>query len=265
MDVWNKVDDGFGSGKSIDVLAKETGLSAVELRGLKKGNDDAKLTELVPNKEVRDRILESAFSTDKDQASQNIDSDEDDVSYVVYVRDIEQSSVPPFEKIIANVRGDYIFDKKDKMASEKAVSIVNHGTAAAEEVMKLKGGRRFKLSKKDVILREKVRSSAVEAIVREVPNLNAVMHALSFLRKGEAIQFKLDEKKDEYVVISIEDIEKNEASTSEFGETMDKFIAQGAAGDIVEIAMQAFREPLSVDVDHELIDKVKSLGHEAGE
>jgi hypothetical protein len=127
---------------------------------------------------------------------------------------------------------------------------------AAEETAKLQGAKRFKLSKKDLLLSGKVKSSEVEGILKEVPNPNIILNGLSSLRKGEATYFKFTDINDGYIVIAIIDVEKSNNPTKEFSDVISRYIEQGSASDITDIAMKSFRSQLSIDVDEKLIAKV---------
>jgi peptidyl-prolyl cis-trans isomerase D len=254
-EIKNRIDDGFGSGKSIDLIAQETGLKTIELQDFEKDADAKELVKTVEDADIRSQIVDAAFSTDEFQSSQNIDAG-DIASYVVYVRHVEQSTLPTFEQVSDDVKKDYVKENKNKKASEKVQSIINCGMTAAEETGKLANSKRFRLSKKDIILYGKLKSPDVEAILQLIPDPNIVMNAISFLKKGEAVQFKISD--DEYIIIAVSDIEK--AGESNFSETIERFIERGAAGDVTTIAMDAFKNRISVKINHKLVEKMKSFG-----
>jgi hypothetical protein len=175
-DIKNKIDDGFGAGKSIDDVAKEVDMTVVEFRGLKSDKEASeKLAGLIKDKETRDEVFEVAFSTEEQQASQSIDPKEtDSVSYVVYVRHVEKPNLPPYEKIADKVKADFIFEQQDNAGEEKARSIVNNGPTATAETAKMQGAKRFKVSKRD-LLQGTAEASKDGGIIKEVPNHNDIL------------------------------------------------------------------------------------------
>lgn len=263
-DVKNKIDDGFGSGKSIEEVSKETGMRCVELKDFKKTNDDANLKAIVSDEDTRTDIVETIFSTDEKQASQTIDSKETDtVSYVVFVRSIEKSSVPEFEKIKEQVKKDFIFEKKDKAANEKINEITNKKLEASKSVSKMHDVKKFRFSKKELLTNKDHSSKEIDAILKELPNVNVVLNVISTLRKGEANHYKISEN--EYIVVAIDDVEKIENTTPEFKNVMSQYIDSGSANDIVPVAMDAFKKNLKINIDHKFLDEITKTTDEQDE
>jgi hypothetical protein len=75
------------------------------------------------------------------------------------------------------------------------------------------------------------------------------------LKKGGATQFKFSDKNDEYIIIAVEDIEKDDKPTAEFGVAISRHVERGAANDIMEISVESFKKQMPVDVKEKLITK----------
>jgi peptidyl-prolyl cis-trans isomerase D len=255
--VKNKVDDGFGAGKNIDEVAKDTGLRIVELKDFNPQVNNPELTKLITDEATRKEVIDSASKVDAKQASQIIESKEsDEVAYVVYVRNITKASVPDYDKISKKVKENCITEKKEKEAETQVRAIVDKGPEACGAVLKLKGAKSFKISKKDVLLAigQKVMSNDTKAIMAEIPNPNVILNTLSTMKKGEAMEYKLPGGG--YVIIALKEAQSGIKASDEFGKVVSNYLDTGASKDVVPIAMKAFKKMHEVDVDEELVDEL---------
>jgi peptidyl-prolyl cis-trans isomerase D len=255
--VRNKVDDGFGAGKNIDEVAKDTGLRVAELKDFDLQVGNPELVKLVPDEATRKEIIENTSRTDAKQATQTIESKENDtLSYVVYVRNIKKANIPEFDKISEKVKKDYINEKKGKEAETQVRAIVNKGLDACGEVLKLKDTKSYKVSKKDVIMAvgQKTASQDTKDIMAEIPNPNVLLNTLGTMKKGEAIDYKLPDGN--YVIIALKESGSSIRASDEFGRVVANYIDSGASKDVVPVAMKSFRKMHDVDVDEELVEEL---------
>ncbi|MDR0630792.1 MAG: SurA N-terminal domain-containing protein [Holosporales bacterium] len=243
-EVKNNIDDWLGAGKSInDIVKKEKGLELIELKGSLK-NMDEKLTKITKDQDAIKELKEAIFSTEEQQASQNIDSKENR-SFVVYINKIEKSHTQPFEKIYDKVEKDFIFSNQSKEAEDKVYAIMNNGATAVDEVIKMKEVKQVKISKKDLIMNH----NKLEGILKEIP-FDTIMRALS-IKNGEVTQFK---NANEYVIIGKKATEKAENLTEKFINVISNYIDQESEKDIMSIMPIVFKKWFSANINKKLID-----------
>ena len=77
-DMRNKIDDGFGSGKTIENISKETGMEIKYIKDLDKSSADNIFKEIVKDEDTRGEVVDTTFSTDEHQATTLINSRETD-------------------------------------------------------------------------------------------------------------------------------------------------------------------------------------------
>ncbi|MDR1391291.1 MAG: SurA N-terminal domain-containing protein [Holosporales bacterium] len=260
-DIKNKIDDGFGSGSSVEEIAKETGARVITLSKLQQSSSESsKLNDIVPDADTRAEVLDAIFATEEQQASQTIDSREaDTVSYVVFVDAIQKTQVPPFEEIKEQVKRDYIAKGKNKKIIERINEVINKGKEAANELKKMGDFKKFACSQKDLILNKD--NSNVEKILKEIPNSNVVFDVISKLKEGEATYYKV--KDGEYIIVAIDNVKKSQGSSPEFVSTISRHIDDGTEREVLLLLLKEFRNNFKVDIDYKFIDEiVKNENHE---
>jgi peptidyl-prolyl cis-trans isomerase D len=251
----DKIDDGFGAGKSIEEIAKETGMEIVEIKNFAKSANNSELEKLIPDEDTREEVKETIFSTEELQASSTIASRASDtISYVAFVRKVETAAVPEFEKVAAQVKKDFIFEQKGKVASQRINEIVSKNVEASKEVSKMAGVKRFRFSKKDLIMNEKHHYKDVDEMLKEIPNINLVLDIVSTLKKGEANYYKVSEE--EYILVSIENIEKTQKVAPEFKEVIDRYLDLGVANDVPPLIIMAFKHKANIKINQKLLDQI---------
>jgi peptidyl-prolyl cis-trans isomerase D len=255
-DIKNKIDDGFGSGKSIDDIAKDTGMQIVELKSFSKAHINQELENLIPDKETKTEIIEVIFNTNAKQASPIIDSKATDtVSYVVYIRKIDPAKIPSFEEIEDFVKDDFYRNEKNTNALEKIDMINKKGAGASAEILKLNEVRKYKISKKDILLYEKEYSTEVEKILKQIPNINILFNVVSSLKNGHSTHFKT--ATGDYIIIASRKISDKAADdSSEFAKVISNHIDSNTANDIIPLAINAFKGKMKVKIDKELVEEI---------
>lgn len=261
-DMKNKIDDGFGSGKSIEEISKETGMKLVNISGLEKVYEDTKLDEIIKDEDTRTDVINEIFSTDEAQVTQTIDSKEvDTLSYAVFVKKVHAASVPSFEKIKEKVKNDYVLEKKEKSLLHKIENTI-------EDKNPIKAFKRtfstnsFKFSKKDLLLSKNAHNSEVTRILKEVPNPNMILTIISDLKLGDVNYYKLSEK--EYLVFGIEGLEKSSKSNPDFAKVISTYLANSTASDVIPVSLIAFKNNLKVKIDQKLVDEITKQEDERG-
>lgn len=256
----DKIDDGFGSGKSVETMVKETGMKQVDLTDLQK-DSDAKLAEIASDEETRHELMEAIFSTDENQASQIIDSRASDtLSFVVFTRKVVPAQIPAYEKIKETVKDDCINEMKNEVAISQIDGIMKNSEGAAKEVSKMKGSKKFKISKKDIMTFEKTHSAEVKRILEDIPNPNVMMNILSAIKVGEATYFKATEG--EYYVVAIEDMSQTQTADAEFSKALSNYIDSASANDIIPLSMNAFKKDTKIKIEHKLIEEITKTNDE---
>ncbi len=259
----NKIDDGFGSGKTIDTIAKETGMEIKHISSIQKEVKSDDLIKIVPDEDTRTEVIESIFTTERGQASQMIDSKESDsLSYVVVVNKVRPAKVPEFESIKDRLKNDYILENKDKKLTEELNALSSKGNAVADMKKKF-SVKTFRFSKKDLITQKDHANPEVKRILEEIPNPNAVLNIMSALKKGEVSHYKISDS--EYIIFGIESIDKSSSISKEFYDVISKYIDSGAASDVVPATLNAFKQTMKLKIDNKLIDEVTKGSDERNE
>jgi peptidyl-prolyl cis-trans isomerase D len=251
----NKVDDGFGAGKSIEEIAGETKSQIFSFNDLSKVTGYAQIAKIIPDKDTSSEIMETIYSLEEQQASQIIDSKtSDNIFYVVFVKKITQESIPPFEKVDDQVKKNYVFEKKNKNAQDMVNKIVGNNKETVKMVKKIAGVKKFKFSKEDLIMHQQYKSKDVENVLKEIPNLNVVFNIVTTLKKGQSTYYKISEN--EYIIAAIENVEESPKSKPEFKEVLLKSLDQGTANDVFPVALGAFKEGLKIKIDDHLLNEI---------
>lgn len=254
-DMKNKIDDGFGSGKSIEEISKETGMKIVKLSEVQKDFENSELKKFISDEDTRTEVMETIFATDENQASQTIDSKETDtLSYVVMVNKIQNAMIPEFNKIKTQVQNDYEIEKNEKSALNDINEIIGMKQKATTELKKKYPVKTFRFSKKDLILNKNNSHKEVEGILREIPNPNVVLNIISTLKSGEVNYYKISDNA--YIFVGIDRIEKAQNSSKEFLDVISRYVDGGTANDVIPVALTAFKKNLKVDIDHKLVDEI---------
>lgn len=258
----NKIDDGFGSGKSIEEISKETGMKIVNISELEKDFENSKLNDIIKDEDTRTEVINEIFSTDENQVTQTIDSKEiDTLSYAVLIKKIKPASIPEFEEITEKVKNDFVLEKKDKSTLNKIGEIME-AKNPIQDLKKSFSIKNFKFSKKDLLLSQKINNSEVNRILQEIPNPNVVLNIISNLKSGEVNYFKLSEN--EYIVVGIEKIEKSSSASSDFAKVISTYLANSTAADVLPISLIAFKNNLKINIDQKLVDEMTKKEDERG-
>ena len=250
----NKIEDYFGSGKSLQEVSKLTGMQSITLSKLDKNDKNQKeLSKIIEDDQTREEIVSSIFESEKHQASTVIPSRETDTkAYVVYVDEISEKSVPKFKDIKEKVREDYVFSLKDKSAKKKLSKIIEDSNNPAKEVSSLKNTLSFKFSKKDVLYYSKEKNNKeITEMLKEIPNLNIIMNIISTLGKSEATYFKSD---NQYVIVAVKDSVKPKYRDSEFDSSILQYIDTGVDRDMSVIVLNAFKSTYKIKIDEKLLE-----------
>jgi len=258
----NKIDDGFGSGKTIEEISRETGMKIINISDLEKNFENSKLNDIIKDEDTRTDVINEIFSTEESQVTQTIDSKETDtLSYAVLIRKIIPASIPEFKKIIEKVKLDFILEKKDKSTLNKIGEIIE-SEIPIQDFKKAFPIKNFKFSKKDLLLSQKINNSEVNSILREIPNPNVVLNIISSLKSGEVNYFKLSDK--EYIIVGIEKIEKAPVSSSDFAKVISTYLSNSTASDVLPISLIAFKNNLKINIDRKLVDEMTKKEDERG-
>lgn len=258
----NKIDDGFGSGKTIEEISRETGMKVINISDLEKNFENSKLNDIIKDEDTRTDVINEIFSTEENQVTQTIDSKETDtLSYAILIRKIIPASIPEFKKIIEKVRFDFILEKKDKSTLNKIGEIIESENPI-QEFKKAFPIKNFRFSKKDLLLSQKINNSEVNSILREIPNPNAVLNIISSMKSGEVNYFKLSDK--EYIIVGIEKIEKASVSSSDFAKVTSTYLSNSTASDVLPVSLIAFKNNLKIKIDRKLVDEMTKKEDERG-
>jgi peptidyl-prolyl cis-trans isomerase D len=251
----NKIDDGFGGGKKIEEISKETGMQYVDLSGTHNDSRNDQLIAKIPDDETRDEVLKAAFEIDEGQASQTISSHKvDHLSYVVQVRKIHEAEIPAFEKIADKIKRDYIREQKTKSLDARIKDVTEMESGAVDGVKKLKGCEMYRVSKKEVIFHQVQPTNDTKRLFKVVQNETGITTILTSLELGKAMTWKLTD--DEHIVVALERVEKGPKANDEFRQRISQYLDQQAAAAVIPVILVASKKNMKIKIDRELIKKI---------
>jgi peptidyl-prolyl cis-trans isomerase D len=254
----HKIDDGIGSGKRIQDIANETGMNVVTIQKIVRDVTSEDIKKLASDKGTIDNINEAIFSTEEGGDSPNVDSLETDtLSFVIHVDKVTKSYYPELKEISDTVKNDLIKSRKDEIARKKVHGITEKYGSSVQELLKLKGIKTYEVSKKEILMSQQKMSKNVEAISKDIPNLNIVLDIVSTLKKGNSKYFTLPNG--DYLIVGVKDVKKSDSDDVRFSDIINKYINDGAKNDFSEISMQAFKNCLEVKIDNKTLDRITRL------
>lgn len=257
----NKIDDGFGSGKNVEDMAKETGMEIVTVSGIKKG-DPLQIANLNLDKATIDDLNEAIFTTDEGQASSTIDSHEvDTLSFVVCVKKVNKESVPELTVIKETVKADCAKDRQNEAAKDIVTDITDSGDKAITSVGTLKNVQLITISKKDILMDPKMETKKVSSLAKIIPNMNVVMDVLSNLKKGEAKYFIMPNG--DYMLVAMKDVVQADSVDARFSNTISAYIDNASKKDMSLIAVKAFKAQSKIKINEGILNEItKSVDDE---
>ncbi len=257
----NKIDDGFACGKSVEDMAKETGMKIFTISGIKKG-DKLQITNFNLDKTTVDDLNEAIFKTDEGQSSSIIDSLEvDTLSFVVCVKKINKEAIPELTIIKDTVKIDCAKDKQNEVANDIVMEITNSGRKAITAFDKLKNVESMTVSRKDILMDPKMETKKIASLAKIIPNMNIVMDILSNLKKGEAKYLIMPNG--DYMLIGIKNVVKADGLDARFSNTINNYLDNVSKKDMALIAVKAFKKQFDVKINEAILNKItKSVDDE---
>lgn len=251
----NKIDDGFGSGKTIEQISKETGMKIVTINDITKESKNLEIENLIKDDATRAEFVDAIFKNDEKQASAMIESHENDtLSFVVYVNRVKKEHVQDFKTISEKVKGDCIKKKKDELAKEKVDEIIEQAEKSIDGISKLNGVKTYSMSRKDVLMYGQEKSKNVTELMKVIPNQNVIMDILSTLKVGQSRYFLTADGN--YLLVGMKAKASPKESDVKFDNIITKYVNAGASNDMSSIALNAFKTQLKIKIDHKMLDKI---------
>ena len=258
----NQIDDGFGAGKSIEEISKETGMKIENLKGISKDKSQ-QVSQLIPDDDTRTEIVNAIFETDEGQSSSTIDSKETDMkSYVVVVNKVMKATFPEYKSIKAIVTHDYTIKKVEKTLREDLSDMASQGANGASALSAKYDTKEFKFKKRDLLANTKGVTAEVKKILKLIPNRDALMNIIMRLRTGEITFYKLDSET--YLAIGIKNTSKLQEPEPQFYEVISRYVDKSAESEVIGIAIDAFKKMSNIRIDNKLIGEITKNSDEQG-
>lgn len=259
----NRIDDGFGAGKSIAEISRETGMKMEKISGITE-NNNATMAKLIPGNETRDEIIKTIFETEEGQSSSAIDSKETDMkSYVVVVDKVKKATLPDYMDIKNVVERDYAMEKAEKNLKEDLFEMSSRGTRAAAELKKRYATNEFKFKKRDLLTNPSEESADVKKILQFINNSrDTLMSIMMGLHTGEMTFFKASER--EYIAIGIQKTEHASSTEQKFYGIVSQYIDRTAESETAGIAVEALKKSTKLKIDDKLMDEIITNSDEQG-
>lgn len=261
-EVRNKIDDGFGAGKTIDEISKETGMKVAVLRDVTKDNHKP-IAKLISDQDTRDEVINAIFETDEGQSSSTIESKETDMkSYVVVVNKINKATLPEYKDMKEIVSHDYALEKSEKGLKDDLFEIVSKGTSAANALYSKYATTEFTLKKRDLLANNNNGSANLKKILKLISNRDTLMNIVMGLHTGEVTFYKV--KNGEYIAVGIKKTEPSQSVERQFYGIISQYVDKSAENETVALAIEAFKKSASIKLDNKLIEEITKNSDEKG-
>ena len=250
----NKIDDGFGAGKTIKEVANDIGMNVIEIRGITTSDSNSKLNGIIPDEDTLKEVEEGIFETEEGQATQTIESHNDGkTAYVVYIQRITPKKIPEYKYVSEQVRKDYAINQAEKTIQNELGKMTTLGRDATAEMKKLYKPEIYSFSKRDAYSETPI--SAVQQVMKAIRKRDDLISMLSRLRSGEVTYEKVGDKR--YVIIGIEK-DKHVPTTKEkeSDENIISQINQIVRNDMLSIITSAYRSKQKVKINRQLANEV---------
>lgn len=258
----NQIDDGFGAGKTIDKISKETGMKIATLNGISKDKAQ-QMAKLIPDDDTRTEIVNAIFETDEGQSSATIDSKETDMrAYVVVVNKVVKAKFPDYQSVKFAVLHDYAMKKTEKTLQKDLSEIASQGEKAVSALIAKYATSEFRFRKRDLLANTNGMTADVKKLLKLIPNRDAIMNIIMGLRAGEVTFHKLSSEK--YMAIGIKNIAKLQAPEPQFHDLISRYVDKSAESEVVGIAIDAFKKTSNIKIDNKLVKEITKNSDEQG-
>ena len=258
----NQIDDGFGAGKTLDKISKETGMKVETLNGVNK-EKASQLAKLIPDDDTRTEIVNAIFETDEGQSTSTIDSKETDMkSYVVVVNKVTKATFPDYQSIKAAILHDYTIKKAEKALQTDLSDMISQGEKAVSALSAKYAVSELKFKKRDLLANAHEMTADVKKILKLILNRDALMNIIMGLRTGEIAFHKLSRTK--YIAIGIKNIAKLQKPELQFHDLIARYVDKSAESEVISIAIDAFKKISSIQTDDKLIQEITQNSDEQG-
>lgn len=247
----NKIEDGFGAGKAIEDIARETGMRVTQITSMPRYGY-IKLSAIAPDEDTAKDLVEAVFETDEKQASQIVASRETDLkSFVVVVNKINSACIPEYEAIKARVTHDYKVEIANKALNDEMREMTSKGKGGVVELKRKYKTNEYKVSKYDLLTKKN--ATDIARIAKEIPNTSLIVNLMSTLRPGEVTNAKASDT--EYVIIGNGGTETKAQTSPEVAGIVARYCAN-IVDEVLEQTVSAFRGSMKVKIDKKLISEV---------
>ena len=246
-----KIDDGFGSGKTVFEIAKENGLKIKEIDNVT-ADDIEKIKGFVFDNETAEKLMQEAMTLDEGQSSQIIESENDPMkAYVITSAKIIPSEIPSFETIKGDIKKDCIYENAKKRLEHKLREISDSGTEAVSKLKKAYRLKTYTIRKVD--LSEHSKTSDVAELSKLAGGLNIVVSMFMKLSKGEVIYYQLDN--DNYLVMGLEKVKITNNDTQKDERNSHKRLDAIAGKEMESILLEEVKKITNIKKYDTLIEK----------
>ncbi len=258
----NQIDDGFGAGKTIEEIAKETGMKIENIKKISRENV-RQAAKLIPDDDTRTEIVNAIFETDEGQSSSTIDSKETDMkSYVVVVNKIMKATFPDYKSIKPIVLHDYTIKKAEKTLREDLSDIASQGENAVSALRSKYAAAEFQFKKRALLTNTNEATADVKKILKLIPSRDVLMNIIMGLRAGEITFHKLSGER--YIAIGIKKIEMPQTTEPKFYDIISRYVDRFAESEIITIAVEAFKKVSNIKIYEKLVQEITKNSDEQG-
>ena len=239
----NQLEDALAGGASLEEAAGQLNAPVIRLSAVSANGRDGDGKE-VPKLPRVERFLETAFTTEKDQTSDLIETDSGHY-FIVRVENIQAPALKPYETVRDQVERQWVLSGKDETARKKAEAILARVRAGASLTsVATKDRLKIETSKEFTRFNRAAGSKISAAMAGELFRVPRGGVAMAPSRSG-------------YAVAQVKDIRAAEPSSNK--EAYDRVrdqIQEAMGDDVLSQFSTALRDRFPVSIDRGALDRL---------
>ncbi len=251
-DVKNRIEDALASGADIDKVANDYKSELIDIEDYDKQKDTERIKDIIPDDETHKEIISLVATLNEKQSSPVISSKENEnISYVVYVRNIVKESLPPIEAIKDQITKDYIADLKNKETLSVLNDLIGESDNAVSQIKVFPGAKSYTVCKKDLLLDSD--NNDWKKLQKDCPYPRVISDALSVLKQNKCKFYRLDA--DTYLVFGVEKFQSPKYASSTMRFLIKQFLDRTMNSDIYTIAQTETKKRQKIVIHKKIVDE----------
>ena len=262
-DIKNKIEDSLASGTDVDKVAKEFKSGIIEINDYCKQNGQERIKKIVLNDDTCKEIINSIDSLNENQTSPIIVAkDNENISYVVFVRNISKEILLPIDTIKSQVTKDYVADLKNKETLSILNDLIGETDNPVSQIKVFPGAKSYTVCKKDLLSNSD--NKDLQRLKKDCPYSLVIFEALSVLKQNMCKFYRLDA--DTYLLFGVENFQVPKYASNTMKFMVKQFLAQAMGSDMYKIAQAETKNRQKISLHEKIINEaISSTGSVDGE